>query len=517
MPISQLRTQVIRACSGLLCGLSLYVLIGWAISSPAMVRVVPGSVAMSINTALMFLMSGICVALVRCGATQSKRLIILAGAISTLSSLILVEHIFGIDLQIDLSGVHSALGDGHAKPGRTSPNACIGFWCAGWALLLARFAPPHPLCKLALGLSVLTLCVGIAGLIGYLIGLDAMYRIASLNRMAVFTALGMTVLGAGLCALYAPNYQHGDGVNEEARHITKLAAVLLVVFAFATGLASFALLRGSFEHAAAQNHAQLARTAAVSISGQVHDASLLSRSIAQRPILLAVIGELAQDRNNSDARGRLAKAATAFQEAGFSAAVIQADGARLFSYGEMPPLPAASIVLKSGMESTILYWHNGFRIRSVHLVHAAVQAALSITTDRRLAAVDSIAASHARASATSDFVLCGKSVQAVTCFPSRFYPTGIDLPLHDAARKSVLPIRLALRGEAGANTVKDPRSVQVLAGYAPLSPYPLGIVIKTEVSELYLPLREKLHLLLAVVAKCSWALARFCCAPSYSP
>ena len=56
------------------------------------------------------------------------------------------------------------------------------------------------------GRSVVPFVIGLAALGGELMGLDAMYRIASLNRMAVFTALGMTTLSLGL-GLYA---MHGS-------------------------------------------------------------------------------------------------------------------------------------------------------------------------------------------------------------------------------------------------------------------------------------------------------------------
>ncbi|MBC7686267.1 MAG: hypothetical protein H7176_13715, partial [Bdellovibrionales bacterium] len=124
--MQQDRSLASEVAGFLLCALGLFVISGWIMGNHAMVRIVPGSVAMSINTALMFLVAGCCL-------VARARRAIEAGAwfIIALSGAILSEHLFDIDLPIDLAGVHDALGDGHAKPGRTAPNACAGFLLAG--------------------------------------------------------------------------------------------------------------------------------------------------------------------------------------------------------------------------------------------------------------------------------------------------------------------------------------------------------------------------------------------------
>src|SRR5690242_13243260 len=135
MPMTRVRSRITRITGILLCVLSLVVLTGWLIGNPMMVRLAPGSVAMSINTALMFLLCAISLLLHGGARPRSLPLFALSGSVVLLSCTILVEHLFDIDLHIDLADIHDALGDGHARPGRTAPNACLGFLFASLALL----------------------------------------------------------------------------------------------------------------------------------------------------------------------------------------------------------------------------------------------------------------------------------------------------------------------------------------------------------------------------------------------
>ena len=499
MPLTRVRQQITRATGIALCALSCFVLVGWATGSASMVRVIPGSVAMSINTALMFLMSGIALDLYRRGRTGSLLFTALASAIVLLSSAILTEHLFGVDLHIDLASVHRTIGDGHANPGRSSLNGSVGFLCAGLALLLTRTPPQHAARRLALPLSLLSLAIGVAGLLGYLLGLEAMYRIASLNRMAVFTALGMTTLGLGLWSIHAKE-SGVSSVHDEAKRITRLAATLLVLFAFVTGLTSFALLRGSFEQSTAQLHVHAARTAAASMGALLRETKMLSSSIAQRPSLLAAMQALAADGKDSTGQAQLNNAARTFADAGFSATITGIGGQLLYQNGSLPSLPPQSVQYGNGPDKAILSWDQGFRARQTHQVIAGGSQVGTIVSERQLNHFDNIFDELTRASASADVVLCAMPAERISCFPSRFYPAGLNLFGPTAGGAAQLPISRALRGESGSTSVKDVRGVPVITGYAGLPFHPFGLVVKTDVSELYLPLREKLYLLFGAVA-----------------
>ena len=492
--MQQDRSLASRVAGLLLCALGLFVLAGWLLGNQAMVRIVPGSVAMSINTALMFFVAGAClVARSRPGAA-SPGLQMGAWFIIALSSAILAEHIFDLDLRIDLAAVHDALGDGHAKPGRTAPNACAGFLLAGIALQLSMRAA---MARLGALLAALTLTIGLTAFVGYVLRLDMMYQIAAYNRMATCTALGMTTLGAGLWALTPAHALRWNEARDEAQRITKLAAALLMVFALATGLVSFAVLRDTFEKAAADNHLQTAKSTAYSISLLLEQTALLSTSVARRAALAEPLERLVEAPADALALAQLADGAGVFDEMAFSAANISgADGILLVSRGNMTPANSPMRVTFDASGSVAsLGWNGGFYLQVAHRLEHAGRLIGTVVTEQRLRALDTVLAQARKASASTDVLLCMRNAQQALCFPSRFYDSGAALPMFKRDGTPALPIARALLGQSGSASLKDPLGTAVLAGYTPVPRQQLGVVVKTDARELYMPLRDKLHVL----------------------
>ena len=137
----------------------------------------------------------------------------------------------------------------------------------------------------------------------------------------------------------------------------------------------------------------------------------------------------------------------------------------------------------------------------------------TIITEQRLATLDAFLDDARRTSATTDILLCTRSGQHALCFPSRFYARGAKLAMFKRDGSPAFPVAHALLGRTGSQSLKDPRGVAVLAGYAPVPHHQLGVVVKTSARELYMPLRDKLHVLalavLAFVALGVWLLRRW--------
>ena len=482
-----------------------------------MVRIVPGSVAMSINTALMFLVAG--AGLLLCAFERGATLAFRACCwfLIGLSSLILSEHLFDIDLPIDLVAVHDRLGDGHAKPGRTAPNACLGFLLGGLAMLLSLRGPSsRGAAWNAIILATVTFAIGLTAFLGYLLRLDAMYQFATYNRMATFTALGMTTLGIGIWTLASlPHELKQHLLEEEAPRITKLATAMMIVFALATGVMSFAVLRDSFEKSAADNHMNTAKSTAFSVATFLDQVALLSASVATRPVLASPLQRLRENPGDLPALDALQAAGHVFRAMGFSAAqIIAPSGQTLFSMGTMGPgNNTISVPFGNSNHAARLLWNAGFFVRSEHRLLEQGELVATIVTEQRLPPLDAFLDDARRASASTDILLCTRAGQQALCFPSRFYERGAKLPMFKRDGSPALPVSQALLGRTGSQNLKDPRGVLVLAGYAPVPHHLLGVVVKTSARELYTPLRDKLHVLvfavLGFVALGVWLLRRW--------
>lgn len=243
----------------LLVLLGLFVLVGWVLRNEVMIRIIPNSPAMAINTASMLLTAGVCLWCAqrqgmarRCYLLGSLLLIVLPCAI-------LSQHLFDVNLGIDLARVHAGIGDGHAAPGRTAPNACIAFLATGLLFYLNRVSvTPTRLRRTSYLLAALPLLIGGLALLGYLLNLQAMYTVASYNRMAMLTGLGIFTLGAGLAGYVGHfNVQEIRSPRDNVKQITRLSVALLTSFAIVAGLTGFAILRQGFEESSKESLLEL--------------------------------------------------------------------------------------------------------------------------------------------------------------------------------------------------------------------------------------------------------------------
>ncbi|HYF21241.1 MAG TPA: PAS domain S-box protein, partial [Ramlibacter sp.] len=487
----------------LVCFLGAFVLTGWALGNAAMARVLPGSTAMAINTAVSFVMLGMALLLSqRAGAAAARARRAFGGMLVILPGAILVQHVSGTDLGIDWAGVHAAVGDGHAKPGRMAPNACIGFIAAGVLLVITPGGRHLPSRWWHLALALVPLLLGTSGFIGYALKLETLYRIASFNQMAALTAVGMSVAGAGLVSMAVQRLAAAARLDDAPR-ITVLAGALLSVFAVATGITAFGMLRTSYEQSAADNLWQTAQTSALSVSGMLQNNAVLAASLASRPALSSILSTLTSAPDDAGAQAQLRREEQTYLALGFSSVeVLDGGGRRVGAVGRVDarrPEVAAELPAEGG--SAWLLWREGFSYRTERPVYDRGVQVGRVVLERDLAELHEFIQQAARTSRTGDIVLCAREGTDVQCLPSRFYASPLRVPMFRADGKPAFPVSRALQGETGAAAAKDARGIPVLAAYVPVPRTPLALVQKLDTQELYNPLRDNLAgLVLAVLA-----------------
>ncbi|MEC4720943.1 response regulator [Noviherbaspirillum sp. CPCC 100848] len=510
-----------RIAGSLLCLLSLYVLTGWTFEQSDMIRIVPDSPAMAINTALMFLLSGSCLLLAESRGLLLRLYRAAALAVVLLAAAILSQYVFGISLGIDLPAVHAALGDGHERPGRTAPNACIGFIMAGLVFLRRTFVAGaltatarRRKMRFEAAFAAVTTLIGATALLVYLLNLGAMYYWASYNRMATMTALGIMVLGGGLWGLCRiEQAAEARTAEERARKITTLAGGLLTVFAIAAGLGSFALLRHGFEESARDNLVADTNTTGFSIASSLDHVMLLSGAIASQPALrqrLLALEQAASEQSASEqaAQGKAGLTAIAtfrafgqgYMDLGFSSVRIFGAGSEpLFASG--PSIGDDSpIEIRLGPNGSLL-WDEGLLLRLRHDILHEGRRVGQVVTERHLHGITALIVEAQNSGRTTDVVLCGRSEAGLSCFPGRYEREPVHYRIGASAENArTHPAMLALEGKTGVITIKDARGAALHAGHVPLSRYGLALVTRKEVSELYAPLRERLNWLFGLLA-----------------
>jgi hypothetical protein len=195
------------------CSLALgaVVLLGWYLHEPALIQVNPAFVPMQYNTALGFALAGLALLLL---VWSRPRLAAGPGvAVLLVGVLTLIEYIFGVDLHIDQLFMQHYIDLETSSPGRMAPNTALCFSLTGSAILVAAWRggrPGTPAWIATIGAIIIGL--GIVAFAGYMIGVESAYGWGHLTRMAIHTAAGFMILGAGFVALaWAGEKQGADG------------------------------------------------------------------------------------------------------------------------------------------------------------------------------------------------------------------------------------------------------------------------------------------------------------------
>ncbi|HEY0015303.1 MAG TPA: ATP-binding protein [Longimicrobium sp.] len=220
-----------EACCAGAAAIGAMVLAGWYAGAPAVLRLVPGAVAMQFNTALGLLLGG--AGAVAAARGRDRLAAGCGGAAVLLGAVTLAEYATGLDLWIDRLAWAAGVSRGMAEyattqvaaPGRMAPNTAVSFVLAGLAVVLLR-ARPRAAGPSRAASALGALCAGIAliALLGYASGTTAAYAWGRLTQMAVHTGAGLLLLGGGTAALaLAGQAERGHPVTGELSWLAALA------------------------------------------------------------------------------------------------------------------------------------------------------------------------------------------------------------------------------------------------------------------------------------------------------
>jgi signal transduction histidine kinase/CheY-like chemotaxis protein len=209
----------------LVAGLGVAVLIGWYTGNQSLLRIQPSWVAMKANSALAFALCGAGLIGLR---FRWRRLSQALGVIAALlGALVLLEHVFDVNLGFDQLLIADTQSGADAHPGRMAHVAAFCFALSGVTIvLLSRRRPPRPAILALIGATIVG--VAFAALPDYFRDAGAMELASGLTKMAIHTAVGLTVLGGGIlsAAMRSRTEALADGADAAGRAQGKLRARL---------------------------------------------------------------------------------------------------------------------------------------------------------------------------------------------------------------------------------------------------------------------------------------------------
>ncbi|HSW04335.1 diguanylate cyclase domain-containing protein [Aquabacterium sp.] len=489
--------------AGLLVGLlGAVMVLHWVFQVDAITGLIPGAELVGIVTPMLFVAAGLCFfnASRPPGAAPwlARLSAMCIAALIAFPVAYLFESATGIALGIDFVRAGTVPTAANPYPGRMSPNASLAFLLSGIAFGLRARRPTRAgqLGFLALVLAVFM--IGLSGLVGYFVDLETLYRLASFNRMLPVTAFGITVVGTGLWLLHdASQAFDPKALHKSERRIKRRSLAIITLVALAGGVASFALMRDTFEQSVSKNMLLTATTNATSLAHTIEVSLWFPRTVANRPAARQALDKLSKAPDDAPAKDFLQRVADSFLTADLTGVhIYAASGERVAQAGSMTSAQGTVIQhLANAGQSTLLAWKDGYLLVAETDVVVDGRSVGRVLTEQRMPLFDRLLADVRASSATSDVAICGRQNDKAICAPNRLRPSGFETPMFDAAGNPGLPVTRALRGERGVLFIKDPRGINVVSAFTPIKDFGLGLAVKTDVDTLYAPLRSRLNVL----------------------
>ena len=482
----------------LVLGLGLVAATGWMIGSSIMVRMVPGSVAMGFNTALGLIAGGIWI-LVRQEKSAAWRQfrIALALFMMVLFGLILLQHIFGVDFGIDWRELHKRVPDRNRLPGRVAPNTSLALFICGSALLIRDLAFQSRF-RIVRGLGWVVLTIGLSGLLGYLLNLEWLYQWYRLNRMALPTAIAVTLLGAAVTLDSREPRQFR--VRDADKVIVARSVATIALLAVMFMLSGFVVLRQGIEQSIRENMLQTVednRTMLLSVFDQ--QARLMKLVATSRTLADGMRAEqLRRACGAGTEAARIEDVRQRFLLLGLSRFDVYDAGGSLLAGEPEAPAPLMQVALKRAGESASLIWRDGYVITNRVEVKDPGGSLGWVNVEQPMPALFQNF-SKSGAAKTGEHRLCAITGKRLHCFPSGAGGGAPDLPFSMTEAPGFPVARAIVNGEHGVVTATDHRGKPVLAAFVPIERDVLGLVFKQEINEVFAPLRQRLAVLIALV------------------
>lgn len=495
------RRQSAVFVGALLVLLGSLVLLGWALKSPFMVRVLPGYTPMVVNTALAFMLAGSALIMPISDMTRYRRVTTIIGAaLVFLATLVLIERLLLLDLGIDWRSLHAMLDETNPSPGRMATSEAFGFLMYGCVLILLTHTHHRWAQTLVRLLTMGVGAVGAFGLVGYLVKAKLLFPNYLLVGMGVNTAAGMLALSFGLqLAWRGFEWAQKPRFARQEDQIMFVGTLVLVWVTLAAGIASFAVMQervlSVFSNTVSATRIQRADI----LQDLIKLREATARIIATRPALIRNLRVIQAGRDDGSNIANVRVVIDGLVNQGMSGLSFYdlADNI-IASGGSFTQAPEMSVVLNTP-DKTELLWKGGFILRHRIPLRDAAGLVGMVIMEQQLPIMTRISQSVLGNSATGDMGLCVLRDEQLQCFPQRLNPKAFTIALTGKSG-SLLPMSRALMyGESGTHITEDYRGQNVVASFGPVGDLGLGIVVKIDAVEIFRPIREQIEIVVGLM------------------
>ena len=421
-----------------------------------------------------------------------------------------LEHLFGIDLGVDLAGLHRETGVAGTSPGRMAPVACAAFAVLGACLTALPIAAGRRAGLMLTALAAATAAVGASASAGYLLHVEFLVSWPSATPLPPQTALGIALMGLGLCrAVFCRAQADTAGrTHDEGRSIQLTAVWTLMLIAVFAGISTFALAQYEYQNVVRADLSRTLRERRAFLDYAIREHVEQVR-LAAGPSFAASIGTAERARERNALQMRLQASADALTQASFSGWRYMLDNGTTVASGTFLEHPDLALDL-IGPYRTQLLWKDGYFLRTRMPLRQDGRHIGDVIAEEPFPELTRLKLLADTWNETGEMGLCTAVGEQMDCFPLRSNPKVGQFSRHVNGRP--LPMSLALDHETGIVETLDYRQQRVLAAYGPVGFTGLGMVIKIDAAELNQPLGRRFGsavlLLVVLVAAGVWLMRR---------
>lgn len=285
---------------------------------------------------------------------------------------------------------------------------------------------------------------------------------------------------------------------QEVRRINLAGVLILAVLALCVGLMVFGVMRRQLETQLGQGLQLSLKIRVQHLADVVESEIAKTTTIATRPYLIGQLRRFNRNPDEPGVQGSFERAARTFLPQGFSAIAFRdINGRQIASEGRFSSDAEVQLELSSSPSAYLLR----DRIAYLHVdspIEDQGKRIGDVVTEAPVGAIDQMLADIGQFGQSADLALCAPLEQDMTCFHTTLSPEAFPRISRRHAGEP-LPMSHALDGNTGVIKARDYRDAEVVAAYSPVDNLGLGMVMKIDSSELYLPVWARLPTIAALL------------------
>ena len=292
-------------------------------------------------------------------------------------------------------------------------------------------------------------------------------------------------------------------IKHEDRRISIIGGLILAGLTLTAGISVYVVMQQQEESLLRKNLETALQSNERLFKSEMNQALSNTRSVTTRPYLIQTLQLLESEPNNAKVPVELQRSAKSFLQTGFTAfSFYDVGGHEVARAGHFSQQHDLRVPLKTKNRAFLL-WDGQFILHaSMDVLDEQGRRVGTVMTETDLPLLTDAFADMASIGKTGEFGVCvplADDEKNMDCFLSR--TSGIEFKrLARVIEGKPLPMNHALNGESGILFAKDYRREQVVAAYAPVGAFGLGMVVKIDQAELYQPVIEQLKFIAPLLA-----------------